>query len=62
MKITGYFIPHSDEKLAFVRLGAVQNQISGSEDIDSDAHTELLIVRSQTQNILKFWKNTQYVN
>ena len=41
MKIIGYFIPHSDEKLAFVRLGAVQNQISGSEDIDSAAHTNL---------------------
>ena len=41
MKSTGYFIPRSDEKLAFVRLGAVQNQISGSEDIDFSAHTNL---------------------
>ena len=49
MKITGYFIPHSGSKLAFVQLNEVQYQISDS-DTDMDLRTEYGVIDCAKSN------------
>ena len=49
MKITGYFIPHSESKLEFVQLNEVQYQISDS-DTDMDLCTEYGVIDCAKSN------------